>query len=89
MSAIKVRLEMAESDALERYAESLNVSAEDVLYCALNRLLMNGRDPAVKQDILETKAWRRDNLPLWSDSAASVHAYEGKSDAQPEPSRYL
>ncbi|HEY9248349.1 MAG TPA: hypothetical protein VIO38_04425 [Rariglobus sp.] len=89
MSAIKLHLEMAESDALHRYADSLHVTAEDVLYCALNRLMLSGRDPEVQQDIRETRNWRRDNLPLWSDSAASVHAYEGKHDAEPSPSRYL
>ena len=89
MSAIKLHLEMAEIDALERYADSLHVSAEDVVYAALNRLMLQGRDPAVQQDIRETSEWRRDNLPLWSDSAASVHAYEGKHDAEPVPSRYL
>lgn len=89
MSAIKLHLEMAERDALERYAESLHVSPEDVLYCALNRLLLNARDPAVQQDIIETKSWRRDNLPLWSDSAASIHAYECKDCDEPVPSRYM
>jgi hypothetical protein len=89
MSAIKLHLEMAELDAVQRYAASLHVSPEDVLYCALNRLMLSGRDPLVQQDIQETKEWRRANLPLWSDTAASVHAYEGKGDAQPVPSRYL
>lgn len=89
MSAIKLHLEMSERDALERYAGSLHVSTEDVLYCALNRLLMHGRDPEVQQDIRETKAWRRDNLPLWSDSVSSPHAYEGKPHAEAAPSRYL
>jgi len=74
---------------VQRYAASLHVSPEDVLYCALNRLMLSGRDPLVQQDIQETKEWRRANLPLWSDTAASVHAYEGKGDAQPVPSRYL
>jgi hypothetical protein len=89
MSAIKLHLEMSESDALQRYADSLHVTPDDVLYCALNRLLLSGRDPLVQQDIRETKLWRRDNLPLWSDSAPSVHAYEGKHDDEPAPSRYL
>lgn len=89
MSAIKLHLEMAERDALDRYADSLGVSSEDVVYSALNRLLLHGREPEVIQDIRETKEWRRDNLPLWSDSSASVHAYEGKHDAEPEHSRYL
>lgn len=89
MSAVKLHLEMAERDALDRYADSLGVSPEDVVYAALNRLLLQGRDPEVQQDIRETKLWRKDNLPLWSDSSASVHAYEGKHDAEPEHSRYL
>lgn len=89
MSAIKLHLEMAELDAVQRYAESLHVSPEDVLYCALNRLMLTGREAATQLDIRETKVWRRENLPLWSDSAASVHAYEGKHDHEPVPSRYL
>lgn len=89
MSAIKLHLEMAEHDAVERYADSLGVTAEDVLYAALNRLMLQGRDPDVQKDIRETSVWRHDNLPLWSDSAASVHAYEGKPDAAPAHSRYL
>ncbi len=89
MSAIKIRLEMAESDAVERYAVSLGVKPEDVAYAALNRMMLTARDPEVGKDIRETSQWRHHNLPLWSDSAASVHAYEGKHDAEPEPSRYV
>ena len=89
MSALKIHLEMAEIDAVHRYAEALQVKPEDVAYAALNRLMLAARDPAVQQDIRETSQWRHHNLPLWSDSAASVHAYEGKHDAEPEPSRYL
>ena len=89
MSALKIHLEMAEIDAVERYAKSLNVKAEDVAYAALNRLMLSARDPAVEKDIRETSQWRHHNLPLWSDSAASVHAYEGKHDAEPSPSRYV
>ena len=89
MSAIKIHLEMAEIDAVQRYADSLHVKPEDVAYAALNRLMLTARDPVVQQDIRETSQWRHHNLPLWSDSAASVHAYEGKHDAEPEPSRHL
>jgi len=89
MSAIKIHLEMAEIDTIERYAESLHVKPEDVAYAGLNRLMLSARDPEVQKDIVETSQWRHHNLPLWSDSAASVHAYEGKHDAQPEPSKYI
>jgi hypothetical protein len=89
MSAIKIRLEMAEIDVIERYAASLGVKAEDVAYAALNRMMLTARNPEVEKDVRETSQWRHHNLPLWSDSAASVNAYEGKHDAEPEPSRYV
>lgn len=87
MSAIRLRLEQAEYDAVVRYAQELGVSAEDVAYAALNRLMLNGGDPEARRDIAETRTWRKQNLPLWSDSACSVHAYEGKPDDEPAPSR--
>jgi hypothetical protein len=87
MSAIKVHLEQAEYDAVVRYAEALGVSPEDVAFAALNRLMLTTPKADVNRDILETRAWRRQNLPLWSDSACAVHAYEGKPDDEPEPSR--
>ena len=89
MPAIKHHLEQAEYDAVERFANQMNVKPEAVLYSALNRLMLTARDPDVRADIVETWSWHRDNLPLWSDSAGSVHAYEGKGDDEPEPSKYV
>jgi hypothetical protein len=87
MTAIKVHLEQAERDAIDRFAHTLGASAEDVAYAALNRLMLQCSDTDVRRDIVETRAWRKDNLPLWSDSACSCHAYEGKPDSEPSPSR--
>lgn len=87
MSAIKLHLEQAERDAVDRFAKSLNVPVEDVVYAALNRLMLAARDEDLCRDIMETRNWRRDNLPLWSDSACAVHAYEGKPDEEPSPCR--
>lgn len=87
MSGIKLHLEAAEIAAVERFAKKIHVTPEDLLFCALNRLMTACDDPAVLKDIHETKAWRGDNLPLWSDSAGSVHAYEGMPDEEPEPAR--
>ena len=78
MSAIKLHLEQAERDAVDRCADSLKVTSEDLVYAALNRMMLLADDPAVRRDIVETSRWRRDNLPLWSDCAAGVHAYECK-----------
>ncbi|MDO8544984.1 MAG: hypothetical protein Q7S40_31455 [Opitutaceae bacterium] len=87
MSTIKIHLEGAEYDAVERFAKSSGVSLGDVAYAALNRLMLESQKPEVARDILETRAWRQQNLPLWSDSAWSVHIYEGKPDDEPEPCR--
>jgi len=88
MASIKLHLEAAEYDAVVRFAEHAGTKPEAVLYAALNRLMLEARDPAVRREIVDTWEWHRDNLPLWADSACSVHAYEGKPDAEPEPSEY-
>lgn len=85
---IKIHLDEAERNPVVRLAEHLGVEPEDVAYAALNRLMLQARDPAVQQEIVELRLAKQNNLPLWADSAGSVHAYEGKHDAEPEKSRY-
>ena len=89
MPTIKLHLESAEYDAIVRFATAINAKPEAVAYCALNRLMLESRNPEIHVDIVQTSEWRSQNLPLWSDSACSVHAYEGKADDEPEPSRHL
>jgi hypothetical protein len=89
MHSIKLHLVQAEYDPVERFAKSLHTSPEAVAYAALNRLMLEARNPEVRRDIVETWEAHATNLPLWSDSACSVHPYEGKPDDEPEPSRYL
>ena len=89
MPTIKLHLEAAEYDAVARYAANLKVKPEAVAYAALNRLMLEARSPQIQIEVVETWAWHRENLPLWSDSACSVHAYEGKGDDEPSPSRFV
>jgi hypothetical protein len=89
MPSIKVHLEHAEFDALTRFAHRVDVRPEAVLYAALNRLMLDAGNPALPAEIRDVWDWHRANLPLWSDSACSVHAYEGKPDDEPEPSSYV
>lgn len=89
MPAIKIHLEQAEYDAVERFANTIKIKPEAVVYAALNRLMLETRKPEVRTEIVETWDWHRNNLPLWADSAQSVHAYEGKADDEPEPSKYV
>lgn len=88
MPTIKIQLEEAEYNAVQRLAEHTRSRPEAVAYCALNRLMLAGKEKEVQDDIVLTHRWRKDNLPLWSDSAGSVHAYEGMHDCEPAKSKY-
>lgn len=88
MPTIKIHLEQAEFDTVERLAGLIGVRPEDVAYAALNRLMLIARDRSVQNDIILTRRWRNENLPLWSDSAYSVHNYEGMTPCEPTKSKY-
>lgn len=86
--SIKIHLDDAEMKPVHRLARALGVEPEDVAYAALNRLMMQARDPATQAEIINLKKSKAANLPLWADSAGSVHAYEGMRDCEPEHSKY-
>ncbi len=88
MPVIKIHLEHAEHDAVQRLADLVSVRPEDVAYAALTRLMLVAKQPDVQSDIVLTRRWRQDNLPLWSDSAGSVHNYEGMAPVEPVKSKY-
>ena len=87
MPVIKIHLESAELAAVERLALSLRVDLEDIAFAGLNRLMLQADDPELHKDIAHTRDWRGDNLPLWSDSAGSIHAYESMPDEESRPRR--
>lgn len=84
MSVVRVHLEPGEVHVVDRLAHAIDVSKEDVLYAALDRMMTDCQDPSVQSFIKECSAGRRDNLPLWADTERSVHAYESSPDDQPE-----
>ena len=85
---IKLHLDEAESAPVVRLAKLLDVSAEDVLYTALNRLMMHARENDIQGEIVQTRLARANNLPLWADTAGSVHNYEGQDPCEPGKSKY-
>jgi len=85
---IKLHLDEAESAPVVRLAEALQVNPEDVLYAALNRLMLHARETDVQHEIVQTRLARKNNLPLWADTAGSVHAYEGMPPCEPEKGKY-
>jgi hypothetical protein len=85
---IKLHLDEAESAPIIRLADVLQVKPEDVVYAALNQLMLQARDPVTQEEIVRLKVARTDNLPLWADTAGSIHNYEGMSPCEPEKSKY-
>ena len=75
---------------MQRYASGLDVTSKDVAYAALNRIMLAIKtdEPAISRDIAEVRDWRKNNLAPWSDSARSVHIYEGKGDDPSAPSEW-
>jgi len=85
---IRLHLDDAESAPLQRLAKTLRVTPEEIVYTALDRLMLHARDADIQLEIVRTHDWRKENLPLWADTAGSVHAYEGMRDCEPEKSKY-
>lgn len=83
MPVIKINLDDEEYAPICRLADELHLHPDDVAYAALNQLMLRANEPEVRADIVQTRQWRRANLPRWGDSARSVHAYEGKADDPP------
>lgn len=85
---IKLHLDEAESAPIVRLADILEVKPEDVVYAAVNRLMLQAREPGIQQEIIHLSQARADNLPKWADTAGSTHNYEGMSPCEPAKSRY-
>jgi hypothetical protein len=47
--------------------------------------MLDAENAELHTDIKHTRDWRGDNLPLWSDSATSIHAYESMPDEPSQP----
>ncbi|MGA3007781.1 MAG: hypothetical protein ABSE59_07815 [Opitutaceae bacterium] len=85
MSALKIHLELEELDAVNRLAHSLKVSPNDLAYVALHRLMLDPDQAKLVKEIAQTLDLRGRVLPVWSDSARSVHIYESKPDDEQTP----
>jgi len=85
---VKLHLEFEEHEALQRYAEGLGVTDEDIAYASLHRLMLAAKDSQeeIDRDIVATRNGRRANLPLWSDSAQLMQLHESLSSTPSTPS---
>ncbi len=89
MSTIKLHLETEELAAVDRVAKRFNLGTEALVFFALDRLMLQLNDPAVRAEVQQTGNPRGKSLALWSDSARSVHIYESQPDGETRRSRYL
>lgn len=79
MAVIKIHLEPEELMAVERRAGELGITVQALAYGALSCSMNHVREPYCRSRIDQAVGDRGRDLPLWSDTARSVSAYEGQS----------
>ncbi len=100
---IKLHLDRAEYDPIERTAKAMGCEPEDLLYAAMDAYMSRlgnldghcGEDcrrtfsnPDVMRDhVINTKVARKDNLPGWADTAGGAHNYESFQPEFPHKSK--
>jgi hypothetical protein len=85
MAVIRIHLEQEELSAIQRRADELGITVQDLAYGALNCSMSHVLEPFCRGRIDQAVADRGLDLPLWSDSARSVSIYEGKHDSVQAP----
>lgn len=78
MHGITLELEPTEQDDVQRHAEALGVSSEDIAYTALHRLLreLKQHPEEINHEIFETRAHRPHHQPIWDASGRTAHPFE-------------
>jgi hypothetical protein len=89
MASIKIPVENEELAAVARLADHLHVSIGDLAYTAINRIMLQAGEPAVRADIVDTRGWRGKSLPVWSDSNHLAHVHASVPEEEREPSEPL
>jgi hypothetical protein len=85
MPVIKIHLQHEELSAIKRRADELGIKVEDFAYGALNCSMSHCKEPLCRNRIDQAVKQKGHDLPLWSDSARSIAAYEGRHDIEQEP----
>jgi len=91
MSAIKIYLELEESNAIQRYAEALGVSNEDIAYAALRRLMREVKtaEDEISREIVEVRLARRQSHSPWGASGSGTPFQDHESEAQFGPAPWF
>ncbi len=75
MNGIRIHLDAAEQDAVQRHAEALGVDSEDIAYTALNRLLLELKrnEKEIDQEIVNVRDCRHRSPPMGMEFGANRH----------------
>jgi hypothetical protein len=85
MPVIRIHLQREELAAITRRAVELGITEEDLVYGALSCSMSRIKEPFYRAGIVQAVSGRSRDLPLWSDSAPSIAAYEGMPGEESEP----
>jgi hypothetical protein len=76
MHTVKIHIEKDELAPVQRLANELKVSVEDVAYAGLDMLMQRAKDAETIKHIHQSQAGRKSSLPRWADKPREIHAYE-------------
>ena len=85
MPAIKIHLQREELAAITRRAAELGITKEALAYGALSCSMSRIKEQFYRAGIVQAVSGHGRDLPLWSDSAPSIAAYEGMPGDGSEP----
>ena len=85
MPVVKIHLQRQELSAVSRRAAELGITEAALAYGALSCLMDRIKEPSYRAEIVHAVGGKGHDLPLWSDSAPSIAAYEGGQGEGSEP----
>jgi hypothetical protein len=85
MPVIKIHLQREELAAITRTAAELGITEEALAYGALSCAMSRIKERVFQAGIIQAVSRQGHDLPLWSDSAPSIGAYEGLPGEASEP----
>jgi len=85
MPVIKIHLQREELAAITRRAAELGITEEALAYGSLSYSMSRIKEQFYRTRIVQAVGGQGRDLPLWSDSAPSIAAYEGMSGDASEP----
>jgi hypothetical protein len=76
MHTVKIHLEKDELAPVQRLANELKVSVEDIAYAGLDMLMQHAKEDEAIKHIQRSHTYRKSCLPRWADKPREIHAYE-------------